>query len=197
MLIYQDLIQVDKILHKLKVYIIKQRQEILRYKEELAACREEIIQLKNRPEPIGDRPSKMVVVGQKSRIDLEKPIEEWGPAYFLKYFQQKYFKKYRSMRKFSSEDWRMNALRVHNFLQRHDDELEKSEYINFIDWLFKKKASKTFVLTVGNIVSDTHFYQWRDLIKSKKFGDFEKTKEQLKENDLVVDTDSLFKDFGV
>lgn len=146
MLLYWDLVQIDKMM-----WVFRKR---------IAELKEENLQLKNKPEDT-ERPSKIIqIIHKKNRISLDKPVEEWTPAHFIKYYQQKYREKYNHDCKYSSDDWKGYAVRVHHFLQRQ--QLTPEQYKAFIDWAFKKVFSRTFIPTFGNIVSDTHFYQWRD-----------------------------------
>ncbi len=190
MLLYKDRIQVDKML-----YILKKR---------ISALREENIRLKNRPDPVSDTPPKTVikVVAQKSRISLDDDVNKWGPAHFIKFYQRKYKEKYGKTRYFSGDEWRAGALRIHYFLERHRDELTKEKYKKFIEWIFKKIAKRSFIPMIGNLVSDSHFYTWRDSKKGITTFDNGFTKEieppQSNNNDMSVqEIDENIKNWGI
>ena len=148
MLLYWDVVQIDKMM--------------LIFRKRIAELKEDVIQLKNKPEDTSERPSRIIqIVNKKSKLSLEAPVETWTPGHFIKYYQQKYREKYSRDCKYSQDDWRGYAIRVHTFMQQQ--QLTSGQYKAFIDWAFKKLFTKTFVPTFGNVVSSSHFYQWRDM----------------------------------
>ena len=132
------------------------------------AFSEENTQLKNRPEPTAKPAAIIQVVKYKNRLDLNKPIEEWNSAHFVKYFKQKYEDKYATKPHFSQDEWGAYALRIHDFLHRHKEEITNVEYKQFIDHLFRKIATRMFKPTIVILTSDKYFYQWFDIKKKKE-----------------------------
>jgi len=153
MYLYWDPIQTSKML-----FILRLQRD---------ALSEENTQLKNRPEPTAKPASVIQIVKHKHRLDLEKPIDEWNSAHFVKYFKQKYEDKYATKPHFSQDEWGAYALRIHDFLHRHQKEITNAEYKQFIDYLFKKVATRMFKPTIVIITSDMYFYKWFDIKKKK------------------------------
>ena len=160
MLIYSDRIMVDFML-------AWQKRRILYLKQE-------IVKIKNRPEPTEEPPPKNVIhiAGCRARLSLVDPIDKWTAAHFIKYFQKKYKEKYGKGRNFSVSSWKYEAFRIHYFLERYRDEIDKSGYKTFIDWIFKKIATRKFVPFIGNIVSDNLYHKWRDSQKRNVFENY-------------------------
>lgn len=182
MFLYWDPIQTAKM-----IYILRTQANSLA---------EENVELKNRPAPEAKPAIIVQFTKQKHRIDLEKDVKDWNSAYFVKYFQFKYNEKYETRPHFRSDEWGAHALRIHDFLHRHDKEITKEEYKQFIDYLFKKVFSKTFKPIVGNILSDRYFYKWYDIHKKKT------TSQTITEDDgirkfTVQDIDDMLDGIGV
>ena len=148
-------IQLDK-----AIYLMRCR--ITDLKEDNLLLQEENTRLKNRPDiPIMEPPpSSTTVTRKKSRIDMDKPVEEWRSGHFIKHFQELFQDKYGVYMNIKPKDWQAWSFRIKTFRNTHPEIKDNEVFKEMIEWLFKHTFNKKFKASIYLCTSDQLFYNW-------------------------------------
>jgi hypothetical protein len=155
-LIREDPIQVDR-------WLFSIRARLAQYKSENMSLKQEIEQLRNKPDIVYDLPKKknLIVKGSATKIDMLAPVEKWNTHHFIRLFQELFQDKYKTDFAIRGAQWKAFALRIKQFRDCHEEISDNYEYKNMIEWLFKHSFNKKFIASIPLITSDSMLYQWK------------------------------------
>ena len=92
MIRHDDSVQIDRIIYYFKVLIKELQDKNNELSEMLKYFQAETIRLQNRPAEEGEQVQKksLMVKVNKTKINLDDPLDKWHTGHFLRYFQQKF-----------------------------------------------------------------------------------------------------------